>query len=120
MTLDAGNSVNASEDIVERAVLLEQLGRGFEPDAGDAGDIVHRVSHHGLQVDDLLGSDLPVLPQGFAVQNFFFSQVEHTDTVANELTAILVSRADKDIQVAASGRFRYGSDDVVGFKTHLA
>ena len=52
--LALGQLVDMGQQVVERAVLLQELGRRLRPDAGHAGHVVHAVADQGLEIDDLL------------------------------------------------------------------
>ena len=49
-----------ANEVVDRAKLLEQLGRCLLADTGDATDIVHAVAHQHLKINDLFRLDAPV------------------------------------------------------------
>ena len=49
--------VDVLEDVLERAVLRDQLAGGLVPEAGDARDVVRGVALEADEVRDLLGGD---------------------------------------------------------------
>ncbi len=52
LAFGAGDLVDAFQHLVERAEFLQQLGRGFLADPGDAGDVVGGVAAQAHQVGD--------------------------------------------------------------------
>ena len=51
----AADLVGVRQDLVQRAVLLQPLGRGLRPDLVHARDVVHAVADQREVVDDLVG-----------------------------------------------------------------
>src|SRR5260370_40507493 len=102
------------DKVIERAVLLQQLGGGLLADTLDAFDVVHAVADETLEVHDLLGGDAPVGHQGRSIQVRLLAQVEHLHVVADELPAILVRGAKGDFNSTGSGGGGNGRHDVVG------
>ena len=81
------------EDVLDRAVLLQQLGRGLGPDAGDARDVIDGVADEHLIFDRLFGRDAPFLEESAGVHPLALAQAVEADVVVNELAAILVGGA---------------------------
>ena len=54
LAFGAGDLVDAGQHLLQRAELLQQLGRGFLADPGDAGDVVGGVAAQPHQVGDQL------------------------------------------------------------------
>jgi hypothetical protein len=71
------------QQIVECAVLLQQLRRRFDAYAGDPRHVVHRIADQRLQIDDLFRRNSPILSQGFAVELEVFPQIIHAYAVGN-------------------------------------
>ncbi|HCP12960.1 MAG TPA: hypothetical protein DIT89_11555 [Planctomycetaceae bacterium] len=60
LTADGRDIVEYS---IEGLVLIQQRGGGFGTDFGDTWHIIDGVSDERLKVDDLIGSDAPVIEQ---------------------------------------------------------
>ncbi len=54
LALGAGDLIDARQHLLQRAELLQQLGRGLLADPGDAGDVVGGVAAQAHQVGDQL------------------------------------------------------------------
>ena len=102
------------QQIVERAVGFEQLLGGFRADAGDAGDVVDLVADQGLEVDDLIGSDAPILAQGGGVEDLVLANVVDGDAIGDELPAVLVAGDDEAIGAGFIADAGERGEDVVG------
>ena len=61
LALRAGDLVDALQHLLQRAELLQQLGRGLLADPGDAGDVVGGVAAQAHQVGDQLRRDAVAL-----------------------------------------------------------
>ena len=110
-------------DAVDAAELADELERRLFADAGDAGDVIGRIAHEGLHIDDL-GRRIAVF--GFHdswrnsqhVGDPFLGQIDR-HVVCDQLQGVAVARDDGDgiaISCRAAGQ---GTDDVVPFIAFL-
>ena len=67
LALGAGDLVDARQDGLEVAELLEQVRGGLVADARDAGDVVRGVALEAVEVGDQLGRDAVAVDDGVAV-----------------------------------------------------
>ena len=100
LPLGAGNLIDVGQQVVERAELLQQLGRRLDADAGHAGHVIHRVADQRLQVDHLLRRDAPVGQQFGPAELLALAQVVQADVFVDELAAILVAGAEVNVEAA--------------------
>ena len=120
LLLGARDPLDIGHDVVERAVFLQEFGGCLQTDAGDSGHVVHRVANERLQVDDLLRRNAPVLEQCLAIEDCPLAQVVKADAVVDQLPAILVVGADKDIDAAAGRGRRHRGNNIIRLIARLA
>jgi len=88
-------------------------GRGA--DAGHAGDIVHRVAHQGLQLDQLARRNAPFLHHLGRPDRLLLHRVQHGDAGPDELHQVLVRGDDRGAVPHGLGGQRIGGDQIVRF-----
>ncbi len=71
--------VGVGEEVVEGAVVFEELGRGLFADAFDARDVVDGVAHEGEHVDDLVGAEAGFFHEAGGVEGQVGVDVEERD-----------------------------------------
>jgi hypothetical protein len=104
-------------DGLERAELLEELGRRLRPDAGDAGNVVGRIAHEREQIPHLRGRDAEFLDDlGRAVDFVPHRVPEHHARVVDELHEVFVARRDDDAQALLLGPRDGDGDEIVGLE----
>ncbi len=104
----------AGEQAVQIAEFIdEQCGR-LDPDAGRAGDVVHRIARQRLHIDDPLGPDAEFFEHAVAVDHLVLHRVAHLHGPIDELHQVLVGRDDGDPPARLDRLPREGGDDVVG------
>ena len=114
-----GHGVEVVVDLLDRAVLVEELDGRLIADAGHARDVVGRVTLEALVVDDLNGVD------AVAVAHFVGAVVDDrvaligavhvdVDAVADELQEVAVEGPDPGLHAALGGLVGDGREDVVG------
>ena len=110
-------------DAVDAAELADELERRLFADAGDTGDIIGRIAHEGLHVDDL-GRRITVFGfhdgrrDGQHVGDALLGQIDR-HVVRDQLQGVAVTGDDSDgiaIGCRAAGQ---GADDVVPFVAFL-
>jgi hypothetical protein len=74
----------AVQQLFERAVFVDQKGRGLDPDAGRAGDVVDAVTRQRLHIDHAVGADAEFLLHALDVDGAVLHRVEHFDTAAHQ------------------------------------
>ena len=116
--------VEVGEDAVEVAVLVEQLGGGLLPHAGDAGQVVAGVAPHGGVHDVLVGGDAGALEDaGLVVEGVVRHAalvVEDLDVgVADQLVHVAVAGDDDDVVARLAALLGERGDDVVGLDAGL-
>ena len=110
-------------DAVDAAELADELERRLFADAGDAGDVVGRIAHEGLHVDDL-GRRIAVFAfhdgrrDGQHVGDTLLGQIDR-HVVCDQLQSIAVTGDDVDGIAIGSGPPGQGTDDVVSFIAFL-
>ena len=118
LALGAGDLVDVGEHPLEVAVLVEQLGRGFVADAGNAGDVVRGVALQPDQVGDELGRDAVALDHSLAVVDLGVGDAagggHHADPVLDQLVDVAVAGDDHHRDVLLAGALRERGDHVVG------
>ena len=99
--------------------LSDELRRRLFSDAGNAGNIVGRITHEGLHVDDL-GRRVAVFRRhdvrrnGQHIRNTLFRQMDR-DVFIDELQRVAVSRHDVDVKILRFHLPGNGADNVVAF-----
>ena len=112
--------VDAVDEIAQRAVLADPLGRRLLADAGDAGQVVAGVAAQGGVVGVLrrrqvvLGLHLAGREAGHLADAAL--GVEHGDVVVDQLQRVAVAGADQHVHAGGGGLGGDGGDDVVGLE----
>ena len=108
------------QQALQIAVLADQLGRGLDADARDAGHVVHRVARQGLDLDHLVGRHAELLHHLLGADLEVLHGVEHGDAVADQLHQVLVGGHHGDPDALRPSLLRVGRDQVVGLEVgHL-
>jgi len=112
--------VGVFQETFEGIELAQEFCAGFLADAGDAGNVVGRVTPHAEEVDDLFGAvELVFLADFGWAENFHVGAgttgTEEGDVIGDELGEILVRGDHEDFEAFGFGLFGQGADDVVGF-----
>jgi hypothetical protein len=103
------------DEVLERAVLDDQLARALFADPRYAFDVVDRIAHQREHVDDLLGRHAEFLAHARrVVPRAFVARVEDADAVAHQLEEILVHGDDGDIKPCGRGLHRQRANHIVG------
>ena len=106
------------ERAFERAVFLDQLGRGLGPNAADAGHVVHCIAHQRQHIANALRLDPELLHHFGQVDPLVLHRIEHVDVAApgiwpaDQLHQILVGR-DDDHLAAGVAHLAHGLIDLV-------
>ena len=117
--------VGVGEEVVEGAVVLEELCRGLFADAVDAGDVVDGVAHEGEHVDDLVGAEAGFFHEAGSVEGQVGVDIEERDVGLSarrgdveELFEVFVlgDHADFEVGVLGAEAVDEGGEDVVGFE----
>ena len=106
------------DDVLERAVLRDQLPRRLVPDAGDARDVVARVA---LQADEVRNLERTnAVPRLDALGRVDLHvrdaarRHHQADVLGDELERVAIGRDDAGLDVCLVGERREGRDHVVG------
>ncbi|OPZ81468.1 MAG: hypothetical protein BWY76_03022 [bacterium ADurb.Bin429] len=105
------------EQVLQRAVLLQQLRRGLLADAGHAGDVIRRVAGKRLHIGNLHGSDAVALHHTGSIilyrigQAFFIHQ--HVHGIIYKLKSIAVGGDDERLPTFRFSAAGEGADDVI-------
>ena len=106
--------VRARHQGVERAVLLQPLGRRLGADFFHPRHVVHGVADQGLVVDHQLRRDAKLGAYTRHVTALAAHGVDDGDVRINQLRQVLVAAGDDDGHALARSRLRQRADDVVG------
>jgi len=106
---------------LQRAVGFEQLDAAFFADALDAGDVVGRVAHQGLQVDELRRIETVVgFAEGSRIEDLVAvpgaagSGQADADPVGHELEQVAVAGDDQHVHVLGGGLVAQRAEQIVG------
>ena len=104
------------EQGIQVAVGVNELGRGFHPDAGNSGDVVRGIAGQGLHVHDLFRAHAEFFLHLGRADPPVFESVEHAHPVGHQLHQVLVRRHDHDLEPVCLSASRIGRDQVVRFE----
>ena len=88
--------VEIGEQVVERAVLGDELRGGFRTDPRHTGHVVHGVAHEREHVDHLRGLDAFALEEFLDRKQLIGVNVKEMNVIVEELREVLVFRHDAD------------------------
>ena len=110
--------VGVGDDLLERAVLRDQLAGGLVADAGDAWDVVRRVALEPDEVRHLVGPDAVAELDALGRVDVHLGDAarrhHQRDVLAAELERIAVGRDDARLDAGLVGPGRDRRDHVVG------
>ncbi len=116
-----GLVVDVGIDAFQVPELLYQGQGGLFADALHAGDVVGRVAHQTLDLDQLQGLDAVFLPDGIRVHGDRFAAAhgaggqQHRGGVADQLQAVTVSGGQIAVIFPGGAGGGQGAQDVIGF-----
>ena len=120
LAFGAGDLVDARQHLLQRAELLQQLGRGFLADPGDAGDVVGGVAAQPHQVGDQLRRHPVALLDRGAVVDLGLGDpargAHHPDPVADQLVGVAVAGDDHHLDPLLARLPGERGDHVVGLE----
>ncbi len=102
------------QQLVQAVELLEQLGRGLDPDPRHAGHIVGGVAGQRQHVAQQLRADPKPGDHLVAVDRLLLHRVVHLDAAADQLHQVLVGRDDDHLLALLLGLPGIGRDQIVG------
>src|SRR5215831_13939013 len=112
------------QDIFQCSVLLDQFGRRFGADPGDAGDIVRSVSDQSFEIYQMLGlktvpgdDRIPVKILELAAT--WRASKCHSDPVIHQLKGIHVTGGNDRVDATLPGLQRQSPQEIIGFKAIL-
>ena len=105
--------VRVGVEVVEVAVLADQLAGGLLADQRHAGHVVDRIALQGQAIDDLPGPNPHLLLHRLAVGDLARLDVVGADVVVEQLEDVLILRADQHVDPVAGGLLGQRADDVV-------
>ena len=111
-------------DLVDALVFLNERRRRLFPHAGNAGDVVARVAHQGLEVDDVGGGKavafLKALGRHVLRRGLAHARRDELDgrVLGDELQGVLISCGDDAVPAFFFALARDRADEVVRFKAH--
>ena len=109
----AGDFGDAADQLVEAAVLLQQLRGRLGPDLLDSWNVVGGVADQRQVVDDLLGVDVELELHALAVEHRVGHGVDERDGAVHQLRHVLVAGGDQHRLPGARGAARERADDIV-------
>ena len=98
----------------ESAVLVDQLGRGLDTDAGGPRHIVGRIAGQRLHVHDLVRRHAELLEHRLGPELDLLDRVHQLDARPHELHQVLVGGHDGAGAAGLDGHAGVGRDQVVG------
>ena len=98
----------------ERAVAVQEVGRGLRPDRRHARDVVGGVAGQREKIDDLIGPDAEFLLDTGGIEARIAHRIQQRHVVIDELGHILVGGRDHGSEPARGGLPRKGADHIVG------
>ena len=111
--------------VFDIAVLNDQIRGGLLADARNAGDIVGRITHQGLQLDDLkrghlipVNDVLRVIILGLSHTSFRLWQAD-ANMLGGQLQKIPVAGQYRHLHAQGLASFRHGSQEIVRLQTGL-
>ncbi len=102
------------QQVLQRAVDADELGRGLDADPRHAGHVVDAVAGERLHVDHLLGPDTELLLHLGGADRPVLDRIEELHLVGDELHQVLVRGDDGDGGARLHRRLGIGGDEVVG------
>ena len=120
LALGAGDLVDAGQHLLQRAELLQQLGRRLLADPGNAGDVVGGVAAQAHQVGDQLRRHAVALADGIAVVDLGLGDpargAHHPHPLADQLVGVAVAGDDHHRDPLLARLPRQRGDHVVGLE----
>ena len=107
LELGPRGGVGVGQHLVEGPPLLDEGGGLFRAHEGHPGNIVDRISHQRLEVDDLVGTDSPVGQQVGGGQVLVLADLVDLHAVAQQLPQVFVIADDAHLHLAG---FRLGGE----------
>ncbi len=104
----------AGDQLLERAVLLQQLDRRLGADLVHAGHVVHRVAHQRLVVHHQPRRHAELGLHAGQVAHLVVHGVDHRDVLVHQLAQVLVAGGDHGADAALAGQAGQRADHVVG------
>jgi hypothetical protein len=96
LALDLGDM---RQQVVDRAILHDQLPGSLGPDSRDPGNVVDRISHQRQHIDDVLRLQSGGLKHIRSGHRQVLVHIEQLDMVAQKLREVLVLRNDSNGQI---------------------
>ncbi len=109
----------ALQEGFEVAIFGDQLRRGLDADAGNAGNVVGGIAGQRLHLDHLLRRHAEFLDHLGYADAAILHGVVHDDAVGDELHQVLVGGHDGRGRAPFAGQPRIGRDQVVGLEAGL-
>ena len=111
----AGDLGGVGEQVLHRAVLLDQARGGLGAHAGNARDVIAHVAGQGEVVDELGGEgDVPLRADLLGRERGVLAGAVDADALAGELAQILVGGGDDNLEARLGAALGEGAQDVVG------
>ena len=111
--------------VFDIAVLNDQIRGGLLADARNAGDIVGRIAHQGLQLNDLerrylifINDILGIVILRLSHAAFGLRQTD-TDVLGGQLQKIPIAGQYRHLHAPGLASFRHGSQEIVRLQTGL-
>ncbi len=105
--------IGVGVEMVQVAVLADQLAGGLLADQRHAGHVVDRIAFQGQTIDDLPGLNSHLLFHHLAVGDFARFDIVGTNVVVEQLQDIFVLGANQHVNLVAGGLLGQGTDDIV-------
>ena len=109
----------AGEQRLEIAELVDEEGRGLNPDARHARNVVGQIADQRLHLDHLRRRHPEALDHLRLGDYLVLHRVVHDDAGLHELHQVLVGRDDGHLSAGRDRLKRIGGDDVVGLVAFL-
>ena len=120
LALRARDLLDRLEHPIERAELLQELGRGLVADPGHAGDVVRGVALEPDEVGDQLRRHPVALDHPLGVVDLGVGDParggHHPDSVANELVDVAIAGDDHHRDLGLARAASQGRDHIVGLE----
>ena len=81
----------------QRAEHIDQFGGSFQPDAGNAGDVVGGIAGQGLHVGNAFGINAEFFFDVFGSEKLVFHAVVEFDAGAYQLHQVLIGGDDSNV-----------------------
>ena len=117
-----GLVVDVVIDALQTAELRNQRQRGFFADAGHAGDVVRRIAHQTLDVDELRRLDAVLLADGGRVHGngLFVGRQQNRRCIVHKLQAVAVTGSQQRRAARGLARCGQSAENIVGLPAGLA